>query len=149
MSGWSETLTKTFHISDVASFITITEWLEPDGMTPYSRDVVLDACSEVASVSYAYTPASGITAGETVTFSATYLPSDATSPTISWAFSDDGTDGGLQVTHVFTPAGSYVVTVTAENCLGGGFAEYHDTINVTAAAPEDRYIYLPIVVKNY
>jgi ATP-dependent Clp protease ATP-binding subunit ClpC len=52
---------------------------------------------------------------------------------IAWDFGDGSTATGDQVGHAFAEAGSYIVTVTADNCTGGGHAEFQQTIEQEAA----------------
>jgi PKD repeat protein len=108
---------------------------------------VIEACEPVTGVSFTYAPPL-VRAGYLITFTASYLPADATTPVdITWDFDDGGTASGAEVTHAFAAAGTYTVTVTADNCAGEGHAEFQQSIEVVG--PEVQYvIYLPIVMRN-
>lgn len=58
------------------------------------------------------------TAPVAITFSSTSTDSDGSIASTSWNFGDGGTDSGNTVTHTFTAAGTYTVTLTVQDNEG-------------------------------
>jgi PKD repeat protein len=76
--------------------------------------------------------------GETTLFTATV--EGGSNVTYSWDFGDGTTGSGATITHTYTTAGIYVVTVTAENTEGW----QTDTTSVTVFA---YLVYLPLTLR--
>ncbi len=109
-------------------------------------------CIAVTGVKYEYTPAT-IYAGDTVTFTATYTPSNATSPVLTWDVDGTSIGTGTLVSYLFAVTGTFTVTVNADNCIGTGHvghADYAETLTVIEGVtpPTEYKIYLPVVMKN-
>jgi PKD repeat protein len=72
-------------------------------------------CDPVDALDFAYAPPAPLV-GEVVAFTGT---ATGTAPiAYTWAFGDGGTASGITATHAYTAAGTYTVTLTAENCAG-------------------------------
>jgi PKD repeat protein len=72
-------------------------------------------CDPVANAAFTWTPASPYV-GDVVTFNGS---ADGTTPiTYAWTFGDGGTGSGQSVTHTYTIAGTYTVTMVATNACG-------------------------------
>ncbi|MBN1953798.1 MAG: S8 family serine peptidase [Anaerolineae bacterium] len=99
----------------------------------------LSDCTPVSGTAFVYEPAMPY-AGDPVTFTASVVEGDA--PTFSWDFGDGLGGVGITVTHVFTPAGAYTVTLTAENACGT--ERVSDVIAVSKYGAV-RTVYLPLI----
>jgi PKD repeat protein len=89
------------------------------------------AANQAPTVMAAADPAGG-TAPLTVSLTAAGSDPDGDAMSYTWNFGDGGQAGGPKVTHTFTAAGSYTVTVTVRDAAGGiGTA----TLTVVVAAP--------------
>jgi uncharacterized repeat protein (TIGR01451 family) len=98
---------------------------------------------DIEGLAFTWTPETPL-AGEPVDFSATE-PLTGTPPfTYIWDFGDGFGDVGQDVSHAYSTADDYEVTLTVENACGEGTIT--DTLTVELGL---NYIYLPIVVKDY
>jgi C1A family cysteine protease/PKD repeat protein len=80
---------------------------------------------------YSVSPTSGTTA---TTF--TFTDTSTNSPTgWTWNFGDGGSTSGKSVTHKFTTAGTYTVTLTAGNTAGSSTATKSVVVSSTAVKP--------------
>jgi hypothetical protein len=93
-------------------------------------------------------PSSGRT-GQTLTFTASPQPSNATAP-VDFTWSADGLAGGqgtASATYNWGSTGNKTVQVTARNCGGQDFS---DSQSVTISEEAlDEHVYLPLVVRNH
>ncbi len=109
--------------------------------------IIQPTCTPVTDVGFSYDPMT-IYAGDTVTFTAVYTPSGATTPVdVDWELDGVGMGSGTQISHLFATVGAYTVTVMADNCSGAGHAQYEQALTVLGSTPT-YYIYLPIVLRN-
>jgi hypothetical protein len=87
--------------------------------------------------------------GTAATFTANISPSMATSPTVYvWRPQPDGSailPGRSVATYTWPTTGTQVITVTAANCGGEGYATNSYTVTVRV---EEKHIYLPVVMRN-
>jgi PKD repeat protein len=103
--------------------------------------MVVPGCDPVAGIDFAWAP---VTPTVDATVYLTASVAFGTPPfAYTWDFGDGSTGEGMAVTHVYTAAGDYEVTLWVENACGE--ASSADTVTVEAGM---HYIYLPIVVKN-
>jgi uncharacterized repeat protein (TIGR01451 family) len=106
--------------------------------------VSFESCTPLTSVDFTFLPANPFI-GEEVSFSATFLPVNATTPiTYTWDF-DDGTvlsNSTATVNHTFDEAGTFTVKVTVANiCTPGG-------INLTKPVVINLYqLFLPLIIR--
>ncbi|RLC99446.1 MAG: hypothetical protein DRI77_02755 [Chloroflexi bacterium] len=101
-------------------------------------------CEAVTGVTIAG-PASGELDTD-YTFTATVQPADASTP-IDYVWSSDNLTGGqgtAYATYHWSQAGTYTITVLVGNCGGSANASQPIVIN-----SGDKYIYLPLVVRNH
>ena len=97
-------------------------------------------CEPVYGAAFTWSPPV-VVAGTPVDFSAVV---SGTAPfTYTWDFGDGYGDAGMDVSHTFDAAGSYIVELTAENACGTDAVT--DTLTVEA---EPHLVYLPIVAQN-
>jgi len=88
------------------------------------------ACDPVANAAFTWTPTSPYV-GDTVTFNGS---ADGTAPiAYAWTFGDGGTGSGATVTHSYTAAGTYTVTMVATNDCGSQTVT-HDVVVQEASA---------------
>lgn len=87
-------------------------------------------CIPVTDVSFTYVPAQPFIRSP-VSFTAAYLPADATQPiSYTWSFGDGTLGDGMVVTHTYPLSDSYTVVVTTTNCAGSGRASHSETVRV-------------------
>jgi PKD repeat protein len=99
-------------------------------------------CEAATGAGFTWTPTAPV-AGDTIDFSGTIVA--GTPPfTWSWDFGDSGTGAGQNVSHAYTAAGDYLVTLTVLNACGQAVAEHTLTVGSFF-----HYFYLPVVYKNY
>ncbi|GAG34851.1 unnamed protein product, partial [marine sediment metagenome] len=81
------------------------------------------------------------------TFNAVITPTDAT-PAITYTWSSTPTNGQNHpsATYQWPVSGTYAITLTAENC--GGPVDAEPRV-VHIAYQENKYIYLPLVLRNH
>ncbi len=120
-----------------------------DGQSrPYGDDYDIGAdeyypCTALTHVTIAG-PITG-TVGTAYVFTATVAPDNATLPIVyAWTPAPSSGSGSV-VTYTWTAAGTYAITVTAENC-GGPVTATH-TITITAEGG-GYSVYLPVVIRN-
>jgi PKD repeat protein len=120
------------------------------GVISYTLTVTEEVppCEPVAGADFAWSPQEPVE-GETVTLTGTVAAGDLPIE-YTWDFGGGGMGSGLNVTHVFTPAGDYTVWMTATNC-GGASADvmsYTLTITEEMPSPPEYFVYLPTIVKG-
>ena len=99
------------------------------------------ACVDVSGADFTFAPTPA-QIGETVTFTGS-VAAGTTPITYTWAFGDGGTGSGQVVTHTYTITGTFTVVMTATNaCPSTDTASHGVTV-------EPRYIYLPVVFRDY
>jgi PKD repeat protein len=93
-------------------------------------------CDPVSNAAFGWTPTSPYV-GDTVTFSGS---ADGTAPiAYSWTFGDGGTGSGQSVTHTYTAAGTFTVTLVASNGCPSSQTVTH-TITVQEPAANSLHI---------
>ncbi|MBU1878046.1 MAG: S8 family serine peptidase, partial [Chloroflexi bacterium] len=101
--------------------------------------ILVTGCASVYDVSMDLSP-DPARINQPITFTASAL---GTPPIVyTWDLGDGHTDTGAVVTHAYTEADDYTVTLTATNCAGTQAVVTH-TVHVIA-----YQIYLPLVIKN-
>jgi hypothetical protein len=103
---------------------------------------VVPPCEPVTGTFFAWTPLTP-TASQVVTFTASASGTEPIS--YSWNFEFSNFEFGNPITHVYTMAGAYTVTLTATNSCGVEVVQ--DVVTVVAAPPEEWAVYLPIIHK--
>jgi subtilisin family serine protease len=110
---------------------------------------IITPCEPVRTVAFGWTPPTP-TVGQVITLTAwadSWLVAAPTPPiTFTWNFGDGSLGSGAIVTHSYTSAGSYTVTVAAQN--GCGSATISDTLPVLPLPAEEYTIYLPLVMRG-
>lgn len=106
--------------------------------------VTLTVLQPVSGVGFTFTPPEPLV-DEVVSFAGT-VEFGAEPLTWAWNFGDGTTGTGQNVTHTYTVADSYTVTLTVSNECGESVATH--TVTVTPVVNK-YFIYLPIVAKNY
>lgn len=106
-------------------------------------------CIPVQSASF--TSNSPRPVGQGISFNASYQPVDARTPiTYTWSFGGAGTGSGLNgptPVYTYTSAGTYTVTLSVDNpCPQAAVQAQPQQVTAT---PTARYIYLPLVLRNY
>jgi len=107
------------------------------------QDFALDPipCEAVHDADFSWLPLEP-QVGEEVTFTAV---ASGTAPiTFDWAFGDGEVGSGATVTHTYTLANSYPVTLTASNCV----TATQTVVHTLTVLPPPRLIYLPIILRN-
>jgi PKD repeat protein len=113
------------------------------GNSTATESVVVSSPGEKPAASFTVSPTSGTT---TTTF--TFTDTSANSPTgWAWNFGDGGTGSGQSVIHKFTTAGTYNITLTAENTAGNSTATKSVTVSAPAR-PVASFTYSPTSVKQ-
>ncbi len=103
---------------------------------------VTEACLPVEGTHLAHTPPVPY-AGQVVTFTGR-VDQGSLPLTYTWGFGDGATGGGPMVTHIYTAAGAYSVTLTVTNACGRDRAGL-----LLAVIPEAGYrVYLPLVARG-
>jgi uncharacterized repeat protein (TIGR01451 family) len=93
----------------------------------------------------AFTPTSiTVSIGTPVVFTDTSTTDGSAIVTWDWDFGDGGVGSGPVVSHTFTAAGTYTVTLTVTDACG-----YTDQIVVPNAVRVDSRVFLPLVLRNY
>src|SRR5664280_919177 len=114
------------------------------GSTSTSKTITI-AATPVAS--FTVSPTSGGTTTTTYTFTDT----STNTPTIwTWNFGDGGTGSGKNVTHKYTTAKTYTVTLTAGNTAGNATATKSVTVSASnpTKSPVASFTYSPTAVKK-
>ena len=114
------------------------------GSTSTSKTITI-AATLVAS--FTVSPTSGGTTTTTYTFTDT----STNTPTIwTWNFGDGGTGSGKSVTHKYTTAKTYTVTLTAGNTAGKATATKSVTVSASnpTKSPVASFTYSPTAVKK-
>ncbi len=86
-------------------------------------------CTPISGVDFIATPPGGAP-GVEITFNA--VASGSPAITYAWDYGDTGTGTGQVVTHTFTTAGTYTVTLTASNCDGANISTVSHTVTIAA-----------------
>lgn len=120
-------------------------------------------CTRIAEADFNWSPLTP-TVGQPVVFTGIVSPDEATPPlSFTWSFGDGTCGTGDYVFHTYTEPGTYVVAMTATNCLGFGQASAHYTLTVIPQQPRmcllssytvlppigPQPLTLPSVVHNY
>jgi PKD repeat protein len=88
-------------------------------------EVTQGSCDPVTGAAFTWTPASPFV-GDVVSFSGS---ASGTAPiAYAWAFGDGTTGAGQAVTHTYTTAGTYSVTMTASNACGSQVVSHPITV---------------------
>ncbi len=93
-------------------------------------DVTQGSCDPVTGAAFTWTPTSPYV-GDVVTFTGSASGTDPIGYT--WAFGDGTTGSGQSVTHAYTSAGTYTVTMTASNACGSQAVSHPITVQSPAA----------------
>ncbi len=103
------------------------------------RDLVVDApCTGAYAADFTWSPGMAPT-GSRVVFQGTV---QGTEPfTFTWDLGDGATASGAEITHSYTLAGMYTVTLTASNCGGEDLARASHAVIVA----NEYHVYLPVV----
>src|SRR6266571_3618382 len=106
----------THAYSSTGSFpvvLTVKDSSSPQQTTTTQQSITVSSAPPVLSGSFSYSPSSP-QAGQQITFTAG--ATGGTTPyTFSWSFGDGSTGTGSSVTHAFSSAGSYTVTLTVRD----------------------------------
>lgn len=116
-----------FQLSLTPGAYTVT--VQADGYLPFSAsdilitlnmtttlDIALQPC-HLQEPNFTYSPPDPLS-GQSVSFAAS-VSADSTLPvTYSWDFGDGHSGSGQEVSHTYTLGGTYLVTMSAENCAG-------------------------------
>ncbi len=98
-------------------------------------------CEPVHAAAFVWTPLSP-TVDAVVTFTAS---ASGTEPiAYDWDLGDGHLGSGLVVTHVYTAADTYTVTMMATNCGG----DYDVAVNSLTVAPRTWRVYLPLLLRE-
>ena len=114
------------------------------GSTSTSKTITI-AATPVAS--FTVSP----TSGGTITTTYTFTDTSTNTPTIwTWNFGDGGTGSGKNVTHKYTTAKTYTVTLTAGNTAGKATATKSVTVSASnpTKSPVASFTYSPTAVKK-
>jgi hypothetical protein len=123
--------------SESGSFNVSVRVTDSDGGTAESGVVVLDIAPTLAGA-ISITP-TGPTAGQAARFSAS--STGGTGPVeYAWAFGDGATGSGPRANHTFGSAGTYLVTLWANDSVGVSDAV---TLRVNVSAPPATFLGLP------
>ncbi|MGC8960030.1 MAG: PKD domain-containing protein [Chloroflexia bacterium] len=91
-------------------------------------------CIRIEEADFTWSPLTA-TVGQAVAFTGVVSPAEATTPIFySWSFGDGTYGTGDYVQHTYGQAGTYVVAMTATNCLGFGQAVARYTLTVAPPA---------------
>jgi PKD repeat protein len=111
----------TLTVANPCGTVTFTDTVEV---------VEADECIAVDNASF--TSNSPVELGQTMHFTATTLPANATRPlTYTWDVGEGPTQDNATMTHTFAATGTHAVTLTVANPCGT--ATFTDTVEVTAA----------------
>ncbi len=100
-------------------------------------------CARIAEADFNWSPFTP-TVGQAVTFTGIVSPANATSPfSFTWSFGDGIYGTGDSVSHTYTAPGTYIVAMTATNCLGFGQAHARYTLTVVPLLYLSSYTVLP------
>jgi uncharacterized repeat protein (TIGR01451 family) len=116
--------------------------IDGDPYGPQTVPVTLtveSGCVSIAGLNFTFAP-SRPEVGQTVNFTASVTA--GTTPSYAWDFGDTGTGTGRTVTHVYSAADTYTVTVTADNACSDP-VDAEDQITVSGYE-----VYLPLVLKQ-
>src|SRR5664280_324115 len=125
--------------------VTLTAGNTAGKATATKSVVVIAVVKPVAS--FTVSPTSGGTTTTTYTFTDT----STNTPTIwTWNFGDGGTGSGKSVTHKYTTAKTYTVTLTAGNTAGKATATKSVTVSASnpTKSPVASFTYSPTAVKK-
>jgi PKD repeat protein len=127
--GGTATISNPTHLYAAAGTYSVTLVVRNSLNTAsVTHTFVVLPCDALQELDFSYTPASPLV-GEAVAFTGS---ATGTLPiAYSWAFGDGGAAAGITATHAYTAAGTYTVTLTAENCAGMATVAHA----VTVAAP--------------
>ncbi len=117
--------------------VSVTIWEGVQSTQDYSLTLTCVACTNVDFTWMPTIPKQG----EIITF--TGVASGTEPISYSWDFGDGAIELGQTVTHSFVDAGTYTVTLTAENCAGIPMTKIYG-IDVLA---EIKNIYLPLTLR--
>ena len=122
---------------------TLTVWNcsgEDSDTAAGAVEVHCDDCIPVTQTSFTWTPLTP-TVSQPVRFSGQAEGSPLI--TMTWALGEDGSGSGAVITHTFTMAGSYTVTLTATNACGVDWATQQVVVEGSMPYP----IYLPVIFR--
>lgn len=98
-------------------------------------------CTRIAEADFTWSPLTP-TVGQAVSFTGVVSPADATPPiSFSWSFGDGTYGSGDYVFHTYAMSGTYVVAMTATNCLGFGEAHARYTLTVVPHIAPPQYVF--------
>ncbi len=101
------------------------------------------ACNPVTNAAFTWTPTSPYV-GDVVTFNGS---ANGTAPiNYDWTFGDGGTGSGASVTHTYTAAGTYTVSMTASNACPSSQTVTHD---VTVQTAPTNSLHINALVLSY
>ena len=86
--------------------------------------------------------AQAVTLGESIDFTVTADDESGGSLTYTWDFGDGNTDSGTSVSHTYAASGTYDVTVTVTNSVGGSATE-SISINVSDVPYQQVWLLMP------
>ncbi|MBN1814388.1 MAG: S8 family serine peptidase [Anaerolineae bacterium] len=111
--------------------------------SPWGAPVTVTA--QAPNIVAAFTPTSvTVSVGTPVVFTDTSTTDGSALAAWAWDFGDGGTGSGAVVSHTFTSAGTYTVTLTVADVCGNA-----DQIAMPNAVRVDSRIFLPLVLCNY
>jgi len=105
-----------------------------------TQDFTLEPCVECSNLDFSWTPTAPLL-GQVITFTAT---ASGTLPiSFTWDFGDGAVGSGEVISHAFTNAGTYTVSVSANNCAGIPVTKEY----LIEVQTPYRYIFLPLTIK--
>ncbi len=111
-------------------------------ISPWGAPITTTA--QAPNIVAAFTPTSvTVPVNTSVVFTDTST-TDGAPITGSWDFGDGGTDSGSVVSHTFTAAGTYTVTLTVTDACGNA-----DQVVVPNAVRVNNRVFLPLVLRDY
>jgi uncharacterized repeat protein (TIGR01451 family) len=112
-------------------------------VSPWGAPITTTA--QAPNIVAAFTPTSiTIPVGMPVVFTDTSTTDGSAIASWGWTFGDGGTGSGPVVSHTFTAAGTYTVTLTVTDACGNA-----DQVVVPNAVRVDSRVFLPLVLRNY
>jgi PKD repeat protein len=107
--------------------------------------VVEEGCEEVAGADFTWVPLSPFEGAEVVL---TATVSGGSAPiTYTWDLGDGTVLEGVVITHTYSAAGTYTVTLTASNCGGSATATMEHEV-IVLVVEQEYVVYLPLVYRN-